>query len=85
VISSVTQAFCADCSRARLSTEGQLFTCLFATTGHDLRTPLRGGASDAQLTHLIASIWQPRSDRYSEIRTAQTAALRKVEMSYIGG
>ncbi len=85
VISSVTQAFCADCSRARLSTEGQLFTCLFANAGHDLRTPLRGGATDAQLTHLIASIWQPRSDRYSEIRTAQTAALRKVEMSYIGG
>lgn len=85
VISSVTQAFCATCSRARLSTEGKLFTCLFAQQGHDLRGLLRGGYSDAQIVAALGLIWGERSDRYSEIRTAETAALRKVEMSYIGG
>jgi cyclic pyranopterin phosphate synthase len=85
VISSVTQAFCATCTRIRLSTEGQLYTCLFAQQGHDLRTLLRQGADDAQLDAVIAKVWQNREDRYSEIRTAETAALRKIEMSYIGG
>ena len=86
VISSVTQAFCASCNRARLSTDGQLFTCLFATTGHDLKALLRGGASDAALRDRIVAIWRGRGDRYSEIRTAETVKLRhKVEMSYIGG
>jgi cyclic pyranopterin phosphate synthase len=85
VISSVTHAFCRDCNRARLSTEGRLFTCLFATTGHDLKTLVRGGASDAELRDQIVAIWRGRGDRYSEIRTAATARLGKVEMSYIGG
>ncbi len=85
VISSVTQAFCATCTRIRLSTEGRLYTCLFAQRGHDLRTLLREGADDATLDAAIAQVWQDREDRYSEIRTAETAALRKIEMSYIGG
>jgi cyclic pyranopterin phosphate synthase len=85
VISSVTQAFCRDCNRMRLSTEGQLFTCLFAQAGHDLKSLLRGGASDDELRDQIVAVWRARSDRYSEIRTAETARLRKVEMSYIGG
>jgi cyclic pyranopterin phosphate synthase len=85
VISSVTQAFCRDCTRARLSTEGKLYTCLFATEGHDLRALLRSGASDAGLHDAISAIWTKRADRYSEIRTGETAKLRKVEMSYIGG
>ena len=85
VISSVTQAFCASCSRMRLSTEGALFTCLFAHAGHDLKALLRGGASDEEIRDEIAAVWQRREDRYSEIRTAETARLRKVEMSYIGG
>ena len=85
VISSVTQAFCRDCNRMRLSTEGQLFTCLFAQAGHDLMPLLRGGADDDVLRDAIVSVWLPRDDRYSEIRTAETARLRKVEMSYIGG
>ncbi|HTM60317.1 MAG TPA: GTP 3',8-cyclase MoaA [Burkholderiales bacterium] len=85
VISSVTQAFCATCTRMRLSTEGSLFTCLFAESGHDLKTLLRSGASDEQLKNEIAAVWQRRTDRYSEIRTAETAKQRKVEMSYIGG
>ena len=85
VISSVTQAFCATCTRIRLSTEGQLYTCLFAQQGHDLRSLLRGGADDAHIDAAIARVWQQREDRYSEIRTAETAALRKIEMSYIGG
>ena len=85
VISSVTQAFCSSCNRMRLSTEGSLFTCLFAQSGHDLKTLLRGGASDEQIRDEIAAVWQRREDRYSEIRTAETARLRKVEMSYIGG
>jgi cyclic pyranopterin phosphate synthase len=85
VISSVTQAFCASCNRLRLSTEGSLFTCLFAQQGHDLKSLLRGGASDAEITNEIAAVWRARADRYSEIRTAETARQRKVEMSYIGG
>ena len=85
VISSVTQAFCSSCTRMRLSTEGSLFTCLFADSGHDLKSLLRGGASDDALLNEIAAVWQRRADRYSEIRTAETAKQRKVEMSYIGG
>src|SRR6266852_4525210 len=85
VISSVTQAFCRTCTRARLSTEGMLYTCLFAMAGYDLRGLLRGGSSDQEISAAIARIWQARTDRYSEIRTAETANLRKIEMSYIGG
>jgi cyclic pyranopterin phosphate synthase len=85
VISSVTQAFCATCTRIRLSTEGKLYTCLFAQTGHDLRSLLREGASDTDLDHAIGGVWQARDDRYSEIRTANTSGARKIEMSYIGG
>jgi len=85
VISSVTQAFCATCTRARLSTEGMLYTCLFATSGYDLRALLRGDATDAAIADAIGRIWRARADRYSEIRTAETAGLRKIEMSYIGG
>ena len=85
VISSVTQAFCATCTRARLSTEGMLYTCLFATGGYDLRALLRGGAPDEEISDTVAGIWHIRSDRYSELRTAETAKLRKIEMSYIGG
>jgi cyclic pyranopterin phosphate synthase len=85
VISSVTQAFCGGCTRIRLSTDGQLYTCLFAARGHDLRSLLRAGRSDEDIEAVIGTIWRQRADRYSEIRTAETAALRKVEMSYIGG
>ena len=88
VISSVTQAFCSTCTRIRLSTEGQLYTCLFAQGGHDLRALLRKGAGDEQLRRVIAAVWRERDDRYSEIRTAATAlpgAPGKIEMSYIGG
>jgi GTP 3',8-cyclase len=85
VISSVTQAFCRDCTRLRLSTEGKLYTCLFATQGHDLRGLLRKGAPDAELTAFVTDIWRARGDRYSEIRTAATVKLHKIEMSYIGG
>jgi cyclic pyranopterin phosphate synthase len=85
VVSSVTRAFCSSCTRMRLSTEGGLYTCLFAHSGHDLKRLLRGGASDEVLRNEIAAVWQRRADRYSEIRTAETAKTRKVEMSYIGG
>ena len=85
VIASVTQAFCRDCTRARLSTEGKLYTCLFATHGHDLRALLRGGATDDEIGNVLAAIWQRRDDRYSEVRSQNTVALPKVEMSYIGG
>ncbi|GAA4019162.1 GTP 3',8-cyclase MoaA [Actimicrobium antarcticum] len=89
VISSVTKAFCQDCSRARLSTEGKLYTCLFATGGHDLRALMRDGRSDAEISAVIGQIWGARTDRYSELRTANTSGLQrsanKVEMSYIGG
>jgi GTP 3',8-cyclase len=85
VIASVTQPFCADCTRARLSADGQVYTCLFAVKGHDLRALVRGGASDEELSAAIAGIWRARTDRYSELRSAATADLEKVEMSYIGG
>jgi len=92
VISSVTQAFCHDCSRARLSTEGKIYTCLFASEGHDLRGLLRGDRSDAEISTAIASLWRLRGDRYSELRsenkgssTTSMPPVRKVEMSYIGG
>ncbi len=89
VISSVTQAFCRDCNRARLSTEGQLYLCLFASQGHDLRTLIRGGASDDDIASAIGLIWQGRSDRYSELRGSMPAdtspGARRIEMSYIGG
>ncbi|MGK0337066.1 MAG: cyclic pyranopterin phosphate synthase [Candidatus Azotimanducaceae bacterium] len=85
VISSVTQAFCSSCTRARLSTDGRLYTCLFAQSGHDLRTLMRSGKSDKQIAGAIGLIWNQREDRYSEIRTEETARSKKVEMSYIGG
>ncbi|HET9338922.1 MAG TPA: GTP 3',8-cyclase MoaA [Casimicrobiaceae bacterium] len=85
VIASVTQAFCRDCTRLRLSTDGKLYTCLFATHGHDLRSLVRGGADDERLAQAIGAVWRRRADRYSELRTAATARERKVEMSYIGG
>ena len=85
VIASVTQPFCADCTRARVSAAGQLYTCLFATRGHDLRALVRGGAHDREIADSIASIWRVRNDRYSEIRSSETAELDKIEMSYIGG
>ena len=89
VISSVTQAFCQDCSRARLSTEGKLYLCLFASRGHDLKSLVRGNASEADLASAIGSIWNARQDRYSELRSSlppdQGHGGRRVEMSYIGG
>ena len=85
IIASVTQPFCRDCTRARLSAEGRLYTCLFAVRGHDLRALVRGGASDEELDDTIVAIWRGRTDRYSEIRSSETARLPKVEMSYIGG
>ena len=89
VISSVTQAFCRDCSRARLSTEGKLYTCLFATRGHDLRGLLRTGRSDAEISGAVAQLWRARTDRYSDTRTINTSGIergpKRVEMSYIGG
>ena len=85
VISSVTQPFCGSCSRVRLSAEGSLYTCLFATNGHDLRGLVRGGASDEEIKQFVSTIWLRRSDRYSALRTAETVALPKIEMSYIGG
>ncbi|MFN3986574.1 MAG: GTP 3',8-cyclase MoaA [Rhodocyclaceae bacterium] len=85
VISSVTEAFCATCTRIRLSTEGKLFTCLFADRGHDLRQLIRDGADDLTLDRVIAGVWEAREDRYSEIRSANTAKRPKIEMSYIGG
>lgn len=90
VISSVTQSFCHSCTRVRVSTEGKLFTCLFATEGDDLRALMRGGCSDEQLSSVMAHIWRERTDRYSELRSAKTSELhatgkKKIEMSYIGG
>jgi cyclic pyranopterin phosphate synthase len=84
VIASVTQPFCGDCTRARLSADGKLYTCLFAVRGHDVRAILRSDAPD-DLEETIRAVWTRRADRYSEIRTEDTSALRKVEMSYIGG
>jgi len=85
VIASVTQPFCGDCTRARISAEGRLYTCLFATRGHDLRGLLRSGASDEEIGAAVAEVWGRRRDRYSERRTEQTGDLPRVEMSYIGG
>lgn len=85
VITSVTQPFCSSCTRARVSTEGRLYTCLFATEGHDLRSLLRGGYSDDQILAAITGLWGARTDRYSEIRSTATSGLRRIEMSYIGG
>ena len=85
VISSVTQPFCGDCTRARLSADGQLFTCLFATSGHDLRALLRSGVTHGALADAVRTIWSGRSDRYSELRSLETLDLPKVEMSFIGG
>jgi len=85
VIASVTQAFCRDCTRARLSTEGKLYTCLFANEGFDLRAVIRSGGDDGALQRAVAAIWRQRGDRYSEIRTENTSRESKVEMSYIGG
>jgi cyclic pyranopterin phosphate synthase len=85
VISSVTQPFCADCTRARLSADGSLYTCLFATQGHDLRALLRSGATDEEITDSITAVWTERTDRYSDLRSEETAGLHKIEMSFIGG
>jgi cyclic pyranopterin phosphate synthase len=85
VIASITQAFCGDCTRARLSADGSVYTCLFATQGTDLRGLVRGGASDSEIAAAVTSIWSQREDRYSEIRSSKTVGLQKIEMSYIGG
>ena len=85
VIASVTQPFCGDCTRTRISAEGKLYTCLFAVRGTDLRALLRGGATDDELRDAITGVWARRSDRYSELRTEQTSTLPRIEMSYIGG
>jgi cyclic pyranopterin phosphate synthase len=85
VITSITQPFCGSCTRARLSAKGELYTCLFAGIGHDLRGPLRDGATDDELLQRITGVWKARTDRYSAERTTATVGLRKVEMSYIGG
>ena len=85
VVASVTQAFCRDCNRARLSAEGALYTCLFSIKGHDLRDLMRSGATDEELSQAIARVWGRRSDRYSELRSENTVDLPKVEMSHIGG
>ena len=85
-ISSVTEPFCGDCTRARLSADGRLYTCLFARSGHDLRGPMRAGASDDDLSGLIRAVWEARDDRYSELRSEMRIADRKrVEMYEIGG
>jgi cyclic pyranopterin phosphate synthase len=85
VIASVTRPFCGACTRARLSADGSLYTCLFATTGHDLRGLLRDGAGDDEIAAAIGGIWRERADRYSELRSQATRDLPRVEMSYIGG
>lgn len=86
LIASITQPFCGDCTRARLTAEGQLVTCLFASSGTDLRTPLRSGAGDEELTEMVRGVWSGRVDRYSELRTARTRGeLLRIEMSHLGG
>ncbi|MCY3804057.1 MAG: GTP 3',8-cyclase MoaA [Gammaproteobacteria bacterium] len=85
IIASVTQPFCQDCTRARLSAEGKLYTCLFATQGRDLRHLLREGASDKYIAGVVGKVWSKRDDRYSETRTSESPLLPKIEMSYIGG
>ncbi|MGH8584219.1 MAG: GTP 3',8-cyclase MoaA, partial [Gammaproteobacteria bacterium] len=85
VIASVTRPFCRGCTRARLAADGQFYTCLFGTQGHDLRSLIRTGVSDQALTERIRTIWLNRADRYSEVRSAETRTLPKVEMSRVGG
>ena len=85
MIASVTQPFCGACTRARISAEGKLYTCLFAAAGHDLRELIRSGVDDPTLDERIRAIWARRTDRYSDLRTAETTARPKVEMSHIGG
>jgi cyclic pyranopterin phosphate synthase len=85
VIASVTQPFCGACTRARVTADGKLYTCLFGTEGHDLRALVRGGSSDDAIASALAMIWGARTDRYSELRSAETPGLPKPEMSYIGG
>ncbi len=85
VITSVTEPFCSDCTRARLSADGKLYTCLFATAGTDLRTPLRDGTDDGEIAALLRGVWRAREDRYSELRSAETREPQRIEMSYIGG
>jgi len=85
VISSVTQPFCRDCTRARISAEGRFYTCLFGAEGHDLRTILRSGASDEELMAAISDVWHRRADRYSELRSAATSNLPRIEMFAMGG
>ena len=85
VISSVTRPFCRGCTRARITAEGQLYTCLFGSTGHDLRALLRGGMSDEAITRAISAVWRARDDRYSELRSSSTPGLSKAEMSRLGG
>jgi len=85
LVTSVTQPFCRTCNRARLSAEGKLYTCLFAVKGHDFRDLMRGGATDDEISQVIARVWGKRGDRYSELRSENTISLPKVEMSHIGG
>lgn len=85
LITSITEPFCGDCTRARLSPEGELYTCLFGNRGHDFRSLLRSGAPDEEISAFLGSVWRVRDDRYSEVRSEHTAGLRKVEMSHIGG
>jgi Molybdenum cofactor biosynthesis enzyme len=85
VIASMTQPFCRDCTRARVSADGKIYTCLFAVDGHDARTVLRSGASDAELAAFVGGIWARRGDRYSELRSAATSTLPKIEMFAMGG
>jgi cyclic pyranopterin phosphate synthase len=87
IIASVTKPFCGDCARVRLSAEGKVYTCLFATSGHDLKTPLRNGASDEEIEQKLRSVWTTRSDRYSELRAVETmnTDAKKVEMYQVGG
>jgi cyclic pyranopterin phosphate synthase len=85
IIASVSLPFCGDCTRVRLSADGRLYTCLFASDGHDLAAVLRRGASDEELSAWLAGVWQKRADRYSEQRADRTTGLQKIEMSYIGG
>ena len=85
VIASVTQAFCSTCTRASLSADGKLYTCLFGVRGHDFRQKLRAGAGDEELASFLQRVWRRRTDRYSELRSERTADLPRVEMSYIGG
>jgi cyclic pyranopterin phosphate synthase len=85
IITSVTQPFCGSCTRARLAADGRMYLCLFASTGHDFRALLRGGATDEEILAAIGHVWRKRDDQYSEVRSAATPALRKVEMSHIGG